>query len=67
MSRDPLAADPGNFFDPAHPSERGMLRTIIRLMDRKDFRESFPLIDKRSLERDLNHALSTGDRFDLYH
>jgi hypothetical protein len=67
MSRDPLAADPGNFFDPAHPSERGMLRTIISLQDRHDFRELFPQIDKGALENDLRNSLSTGDVFDLYH
>jgi len=65
MSCDPLAADPGNFFDPAHPSERGILRTIIALLDRKDFKELFPLIDKRALEADLN--LSPEEPFDLYH
>ena len=66
MSRDPLAADPNNFFDPAHPSERGMLRTMIGLLDRKDFRELFPQIDKGALESDLQN-LSTSDLFDLYH
>jgi hypothetical protein len=65
MSRDPLAADPNNFFDPAHPSERGMLRTFINLMDRENFKDLFPLIDKRALEADLD--LSPGEQFDLYH
>jgi hypothetical protein len=65
MSRDPLAADSGNFFDPAHPSERGILRTIIALLDRKDFKDLFPLMDKRALEADLD--LSPGEPFDLYH
>ena len=67
MSRDPLAADPGNFFDPAHPSERGILRTIISLLDRNDFKDLFPLIDKGALESDLRKTLSTSDVFDLYH
>jgi hypothetical protein len=67
MSRDPLAADPGNFFDPAHPSERGMLRTIISLLDHNDFKDLFPLIDKGALEGDLRKTLSTSDVFDLYH
>jgi hypothetical protein len=65
MSRDPLAADPGNFFDPAHPSERGILRTIVALLDRKDFKDLFPLLDKHALEADLD--LSPGEQFDLYH
>lgn len=65
MSRDPLAADPGNFFDPAHPSERGILRTVIALMDHKDFSDLFPEIDKHALIADL--ALSPGQPFDLYH
>ncbi len=65
MSRAPSNADPKNFFDPAHPSERGILRTITNLMDRKDFRELFPRIEKQRLESDL--TLSPGQRFDLYH
>jgi hypothetical protein len=65
MSRDPIAADPGSFFDPAHPSERGILRTIISLMDRKQFSELFPQMDRQRLEADL--ALSPGQQFDLYH
>jgi hypothetical protein len=64
-SRDPSNVDPTNFFDPAHPSERGILRTIISLMDRKDFSELFPRIDKQTLEGDLK--LSPGQQFDLYH
>ena len=67
MSCDPFAADQSNFFDPAHPSERGMLRTMISLLDRKDFRELFPQIDKGALESDLQRSLSTSDLFDLYH
>jgi len=65
MSRDVVNADPTNFFDPAHPSERGILKTVIALMDRKDFSELFPRIDKHTLEGDL--ALSPGQQFDLYH
>ena len=67
MSRDPLNADPGNFFDPAHPTERGVLRTIIDLLDRKDFRDLFPNIDKAALEEDLQKNLRSGELFDLYH
>jgi hypothetical protein len=67
MSRDPLAADPSNFFDPAHPTERGILRTMISLLGRNDFRAVFPKIDKGALENDLEKSLSTGDQFDLYH
>jgi hypothetical protein len=65
MSRDPLAADPRNFFDPAHPSERGILKTFITLLDREDFKDLFPRIDRRALEADLD--LSPGEQFDLYH
>ena len=67
MSRDPLNADPGNFFDPAHPTERGVLRTILDLLDRKDFRDLFPHIDKAALEDDLQKNLQSGELFDLYH
>jgi hypothetical protein len=67
MSRAPLNADPNNFFDPAHPTERGVLRTIIDLLDQKDFRELFPQIDKSVLEDDLQKNLKSGERFDLYH
>ena len=58
MSRDPLNADPGNFFDPAHPTERGVLRTIIDLLDRKDFRDLFPNIDKAALEDGSSEELA---------
>jgi hypothetical protein len=67
MSRDPLNADPNNFFDPAHPTERGVLRTIIDLLDRKDFQQLLPLIDKAALEDDLQNSLKNGELFDLYH
>jgi hypothetical protein len=67
MSRDPLNSDSGNFFDPAHPTERGMLRTTIALLDRKEFQELFPQIDKTALEGDLQRHLKSGEWFDLYH
>ncbi len=67
MSRDPINADPDNFFDPAHPTERGVLRTIIDLLDRREFRDVFPQIDKAALEDDLQKNLKSGERFDLYH
>lgn len=67
MSRDPLNADASNFFDPAHPTERGVLRTIIDLLDRKEFREVFPQIDKAVLKDDLQKNLKSGELFDLYH
>jgi hypothetical protein len=67
MSRAPLNADPNNFFDPAHPTERGVLRTIIDLLDHKEFQELFPQIDKAALEDDLQKNLTSGGRFDLYH
>jgi len=64
-SRDPAAADPFNFFDPAHPSERGILKTIIGLLDQPAFKALLPKIDKSALQADL--ALSPGQQFDLYH
>jgi hypothetical protein len=67
MSHNPLNADASNFFDPIHPTERGVLRTIIDLMDRKEFRDVFPYIDKAALENDLQKNLESGERFDLYH
>lgn len=65
MSRAPFAADASNFFDPAHPSERGMLRTFLALLDHQDFQELFPKIDKKALAADLDR--SAGEPFDLYH
>lgn len=65
MSRAPFAADPSNFFDPAHPSERGILRTFLALLDHKDFQELFPRIDKNALASDVDQ--SPGEPFDLYH
>ncbi|MGY4287255.1 hypothetical protein ACVWXO_006475 [Bradyrhizobium sp. LM2.7] len=67
MSRDPLNADANNFFDPAHPTERGVLRTIIELLDRNEFREVFPRIDRAALEDDIQRNLKSGELFDLYH
>jgi hypothetical protein len=64
-SRDPIAADPFNFFDPAHPSERGILKTIIGLLDQPGFRALFPRVDRSALQGDL--ALSPEQQFDLYH
>jgi hypothetical protein len=65
MSRDPAAADPFNFFDPVHPSERGMLNTIISLLDQPGFRALFPRIDRAALQADV--SMSPGQQFDLYH
>jgi hypothetical protein len=65
MSRDPAAADPFNFFDPAHPSERGILKTIISLLERPGFRALFPKIERAALQADV--AMSPGQQFDLYH
>ena len=65
MSRDPVAVDSTNFSDPIHPTERGILRTIISLLDHKNFSDLFPNIDKHELQNDLN--LSPEQAFDLYH
>jgi hypothetical protein len=65
MSRDPVAAESTNFSDPIHPTERGILRTIISLLDHKNFSDLFPNIDKHELQNDL--SLSPGETFDLYH
>jgi hypothetical protein len=67
LSRDPLNQDASNFFDPAHPTERGVLRTIIDLLDRKQFQELFQQIDKAALEDDLKRNLKSDELFDLYH
>lgn len=67
MSRDPSNADSSNFVDPAHPSERGMLRTFISLLDQKHFQDLLPLIDKAALEDDLQKNLKSSELFDLYH
>ena len=65
MSRDPAATDPFNFFDPAHPSERGILKTVINLLERPGFRALFPKIDRAALQADV--SMSSGQQFDLYH
>ena len=65
MSRTRISEDPGNFFDPAHPSERGMLKTYLVLLDKPDFARLLPQMDPRSLTMDLDR--SPGEQFDLYH
>lgn len=65
MSRTDISADPGNFFDPAHPSERGILKSVLALMQRREFSELFPKIDSAALQSDLDQPAENP--FDLYH
>ncbi|CCD99861.1 conserved exported hypothetical protein [Bradyrhizobium sp. STM 3809] len=65
MSRTPISQDDQNFFDPAHPSERGMLKTYLALLDRPEFGMLFPKIDRDALAADLDRAKE--EQFDLYH
>ncbi len=65
MSRTEISRDSGNFFDPAHPSERGMLKTYLALLDRTEFSKLFPRIDRSALAADLEKG--QGEQFDLYH
>jgi hypothetical protein len=64
MSRTDISADAANFFDPAHPSERGIVKTVIALSGRKEFSDLLPKIDGEALRRDLD--LPTDNPFDLY-
>ncbi|GLH77334.1 hypothetical protein SSBR45G_22420 [Bradyrhizobium sp. SSBR45G] len=65
MSRTPISQDDQNFFDPAHPSERGMLKTYLVLLGRPEFRTLFPKIDRDALAADMDRA--KDEQFDLYH
>ena len=65
MSRTQISQDNQNFFDPAHPSERGMLKTYLALLARPEFSKLFPRIDQDALAADLDRA--TEEQFDLYH
>ena len=65
MSRTQTSQDPNNFFDPAHPSERGMLKTYLALLEKPDFAKYLPRIDRSSLAADLDRA--QNEQFDLYH
>ncbi|BAM88529.1 conserved hypothetical protein [Bradyrhizobium oligotrophicum S58] len=65
MSRTEISQDSNNFFDPAHPSERGMLKTYLTLLTRPEFSKLFPLIDRGALTADLDRG--KGEQFDLYH
>ncbi|CCD83607.1 conserved protein of unknown function [Bradyrhizobium sp. ORS 285] len=65
MSRTEISRDDGNFFDPAHPSERGMLKTYLALLARPEFAKFFPKIDRNILATDLER--SKDEQFDLYH
>jgi len=64
MSRTEISANPQNFFDPAHPSERGMLKTYLGLLTQPEFSKLFPRIDRNALAGDLNRK---DEQFDLYH
>lgn len=65
MSRTQTSQDPNNFFDPAHPSERGMLKTYLALLEKPDFAKYLPRIDRSSLAADLDRG--QNEQFDLYH
>ena len=64
MSRTEISDNPHNFFDPAHPSERGMLKTYLALLAQPEFSKLFPLIDQSVLANDLHRK---EEQFDLYH
>lgn len=64
MSRTEISQTTENFFDPAHPSERGMLKTYLALLNRPDFSRHFPRIDRNELAADLDRK---EEQFDLYH
>jgi len=64
MSRTGISENPQNFFDPAHPSERGMLKTYLALLAQPEFSKLFPRIDRDALASDL---LRKEEQFDLYH
>lgn len=65
MSRTQISQDTENFFDPAHPSERGMLKTFLALMAQPEFGKLFPKIDRDALATDLDRT--RDEQFDLYH
>jgi hypothetical protein len=64
MSRTQISDNPQNFFDPAHPSERGMLKTYLALLAQPEFGKLFPRIDQNALAGDLHRK---EEQFDLYH
>jgi hypothetical protein len=66
LSRDPVTTEYRNFIDAAHPSERGMLVSILSLARNAKFSSILPELDSRSLENDLARADGKNDAFTIY-
>lgn len=67
MSRDDVCADPRNFFDSGHPTERGNLGAFVHELDNPEFRAAFPDLDAAQLRADYARAQQDDAFFDLYH
>jgi len=66
LSRDPVTTEYRNFIDAAHPSERGMLVSLISLSKNAKFLSILPELDTRGLENDLARADGSNDAFTIY-
>jgi hypothetical protein len=66
LSHDPLTTEYRNFIDAAHPSERGMLASILSLSKNPKFSTILPELDWHGLEEDLARADVKNDAFTIY-
>jgi hypothetical protein len=65
-AHDPVGADSRNFIDPAHPTESGMLGTLLHLARNPDFRSLFPKLDTDQLTKDYAKAQADGNFTEIY-
>jgi hypothetical protein len=66
LARASFAGDKKNFVDAYHPSELGILRSMVNLCNEPDFRLLLPALDPARLKRDLENAERHGKVFEVY-
>ena len=66
LSRDPVTGEYRNFIDAAHPSERGMLISLISLCKDTKFTAVLPKLDPRRLEEKLVDADEQAEAFSIF-
>jgi hypothetical protein len=71
LARAAVTTDGRNFIDPAHATESGDLAAIIEIMERPEFVELFPRLDRAGLRADYARSIQLqqyvnvyGNRFD---
>jgi hypothetical protein len=61
LARSSIGSDKANFIDAYHPSEIGMRRAMMELLQRPGFRADFPSIDASQIERSIVSAAPEPD------